>query len=583
MTVQNQNKTFLNRMVKAACVMMAAVIMVLASGCDLSDIFGSSKEDEVTISQATAELKVGESVTLTATSSEGRAISWYSDNDNIAWVEAGEVTAVAEGTTKITATDGKKSATCEVTVKKADSQNPDPGPDNPDDPDKPTNPATITVTPSAVTLKKGGKTALTAKVSDNSSVTWASGDEKIATVSAQGTVTGVGFGSTTITATSQTAGTASCTVTVKPSIKIDFESKTIKEKESFTLTATTDDQSKITWSSSDANIASVTQNGVVKGINSGNAIITATSETAGSVTCSVTVNPDIETGDGYELVWSDEFNGTSLDMSKWGYQTGVQDNYYGNLGPEFWGNNEMQYYTDGANVRVSDGALQIIAKRENMDRGRTFSSARITTRDKYSVTFGRIEARMKTPAIEGMWPAFWMLPQPPDHSSTNNEYGGWPANGELDIMEAKGRLKNVIDTTLHFGGPDWNIHDMAGSGLNNKNSHNDEDIIAQYGTLPSTVTVSGTTEDWHTYGVEWTKDYIAWIIDGKVVCIVKSALWWTSAAANNGSTMSAPFDKPYYILLNLAVGGMYDGYKEPPASFQQAIMYVDYVRVFEKK
>ncbi|MDE6058715.1 MAG: Ig-like domain-containing protein [Clostridia bacterium] len=549
MTNQNKKSKF-HVILKTACVMMAALVAVLACGCDLSDIFGSVEgEDEVTISQTTAELKVGETLTLTASSSEGRVISWYSDDEDIAWVEAGDVTAVAEGTTTITATDGKESASCEVTVKSAGAEKPEQG--------------DITLSSSTLRVVEGQWVTITAKVSDGSDIEWYTSDASIATVSAtvsqNGRVTGVAAGTVTITAISKTAGSATCTVTVVPVVTISSTSKTVREQEAFKLTATASDHSAITWSTSNQAVATVTQQGLVTGVGVGTATITATSATSGTASCTVKVITQTQTEDGYELVWSDEFNGTSLDMTKWGYQTGTQDNYYGNYGPSYWGNGELQYYTDGANVVVADGSLQITARRQQMG-DRPFTSARITTRDKYSVTFGRIEAKMKTPAVQGMWPAFWMLPQPPNHSSSNNEYGGWPANGELDIMEAKGRLQNVVDTTLHFGGPDWNIHDMAGGST----------------------TLSSSTEEWHTYAVEWTSTYIAWIIDGKEATRVQSSRWWTSAASNSGATQSAPFDKPYYILLNLAVGGMYDSYTEPTPDFQQATMYVDYVRVYQK-
>ncbi len=534
---------------KTFCVLLAVVIMALAGGCDL---FGT-EEDVVKINPTSAQVKVGETVTLTATSSEGRAIIWVSGDEEIATVDGGVVTGISAGTTTITANDGKKQASCELTVIPDESAEPPVGPD----PDVPK----VTISSSKITIQEGKSATLTAKATDDSPITWRSSDDSIATV-VRGRVTGVREGSAVITASSETAGSAVCKVTVSPAPKvvtISSSKATVQEGKTVALTATASDGSALIWESDDISVATVMK-GIVTGVSAGTAVITATSQTAGSASCTVTVYSADVDEDGYSLVWSDEFNGNSLDTTKWGYQVGIQDNYNGNLGPEFWGNGELQYYTDGANVKVQDGELQIIAKRENMSNGRTFSSARITTRDKYSVTFGKIEARMKTPAITGMWPAFWMLPQPPNPSSTNNEYGGWPASGELDIMEAKGRLKNSIDTTLHFGGPDWNIHDMAGK---------------------STPLAGGsTTESWHTYATEWTSEYIAWIIDGKEVYRVNKDRYWSSAVPDHNT--SAPFDKPYYILLNLAVGGMYDNYNEPPADFQEATMYVDYVRVYQK-
>lgn len=466
---------------KTVCVIIAVLTLTLFSGCDLiSSLTGgkddNKKEDVVKVTPLNATIEVGETITLLATSSEGRAISWTSDDEEIATVDGGEVTGVAEGTAIITASDGKKMASCEITVIPAED---DDGNGEGDEKDPPSDTPKITLNSSAITIKEGNAFTLIARASDGSTVEWSSSNTKVATV-LRGRVTGVSAGSAVITASSATAEAATCKVTVVPVPKEE-----------------------------------------------------------------------------YQLVWWDEFDGNSLDMTKWEYQTGVQDNYYGNMGPWCWGNDELQYYTNGANLKVSDGELQITAKREDMDNGRTFSSSRITTRDKYTVKYGIIEARMKTPAIEGMWPAFWMLPNPTNHSSTNNVYGGWPTNGELDIMEAKGRLVNKVDTTLHFGGPTWDVdHHMAGGS----------------------VTLSSSTEEWHTYGVEWTADYIVWLVDGKEYNKKSNSEYWSSASGDP----SAPFNQPYYILLNLAVGGMYDSYRTPPADFKQATMYVDYVRVYQK-
>ncbi len=307
--------------------------------------------------------------------------------------------------------------------------------------------------------------------------------------------------------------------------------------------------------------------GVVTAVAAGKTNIIAFVDSAYAM-CAVTVTekavdpieptPDIKVPAGYSLVWHDEFDGNALDTSKWNYQTGTKDNYYGNQGPDYWGNSELQYYTDSGNVFVRDGSLEIIAKKER--RGdRDYTSGRIVTRDKASWTFGYMEAKMKLPKGNGMWPAFWMLPQPNSHASSNNDYGGWAANGEIDIMEAKGRLQNKVDTTLHFGGY-W--------PQNTYRSHE--------------TTLSSDIDEWHTYAVEWTAEYIEWIVDGKSAFKLTNDSWYTVAS----NEPSAPFDKPFYILFNFAVGGTYD-----PAgtqafleanNFTSAAMYVDYVRVFQK-
>ena len=431
---------------------------------------------------------------------------------------------------------------------------------------------------SVIELEVGQTVQLQVVSTDNSEVMWVSSDNSVATVS-NGLVTAVAEGESVITAVGDNAQT-SCLVKVSkkqeqevPPIGGDDEPPvtpdesevlvlvinafTLEVGESAMLQATSKLNDTISWSSSAPAIASV-NNGLVTALNVGEAVITASTGKA-SAQCKVTVT-DANLGDaakaGYKLVWRDEFNGTALDTTKWGYQLGIQDVYGSSTGPAFWGNGELQYYTQDA-VTVADGALKITATKKSMSDGRTYSSGRILTRDKASWTYGYFEARMKTPTGNGMWPAFWMLPQPTNTSSSDNIYGGWPANGEIDIMEAKGRLGNKVDTTLHFGKA-WDSHDY----------------------VTKETTLSSNTDDWHVYAVEWTSDEISWYIDGTKVLTVTKSRWWSQDASNQGKSM--PFDVPFYILFNLAVGGMYDNYAEPDASFTSASMYVDYVRVYEK-
>ncbi|MCX4312503.1 MAG: family 16 glycosylhydrolase [Clostridia bacterium] len=441
---------------------------------------------------------------------------------------------------------------------------------------------TVTLSKTSEEMTVGDTFTLTATVSNGAAVEWISGDDEIATVSDDGEVTAVAAGDVKIVASCGTA-MASCAVTVKekptvepptpevpdkPTVTVSISKKnvSIEEGGSVTLTATASDGSAVDWRSGNAAIATV-RGGVVTAVAAGKTNIIAFVDSAYAM-CAVTVTekavdpieptPDIKVPAGYSLVWHDEFDGNALDTSKWNYQTGTKDNYYGNQGPDYWGNSELQYYTDSGNVFVRDGSLEIVAKKER--RGdRDYTSGRIVTRDKASWTFGYMEAKMKLPKGNGMWPAFWMLPQPNSHASSNNDYGGWAANGEIDIMEAKGRLQNKVDTTLHFGGY-W--------PQNTYRSHE--------------TTLSSDIDEWHTYAVEWTAEYIEWIVDGKSAFKLTNDSWYTVAS----NEPSAPFDKPFYILFNFAVGGTYD-----PAgtqafleanNFTSAAMYVDYVRVFQK-
>lgn len=431
----------------------------------------------------------------------------------------------------------------------------------------------VYISQSVISLTEGQTVQLSAVASDSASVSWVSSNEAIATVSAEGLVTAKSEGEAVITAATSSA-LASCTVKVakkaqasEPAEPVDpevlvltLDGLKLTVGESVTLKATSSLGGQIEWSSSNVAVATVS-NGLVTAAAKGEAVIKAKTDYA-EAQCTVTVkeashpvipDPDADK-EGYRLVWRDEFNGASLDTAKWGYQTGIKDIYGSSVGPDYWGNSELQYYTEDA-VSVADGSLKITATKQQQG-DRPYTSGRILTRDKAIFTYGYFEARMKTPTGSGMWPAFWMLPQPSSPANSENEYGGWPANGEIDIMEAKGRLENKVDTTLHFGKA-WDAHDY----------------------VTKETTLSSNTDEWHTYAVDWTADAISWFVDGQKVLTVTKDRWWSQDVSNQGK--SQPFDKPFYIIFNLAVGGMYDSYNQPDGSFTSAAMYVDYVRVYE--
>ncbi len=334
------------------------------------------------------------------------------------------------------------------------------------------------------------------------------------------------------------------------------------------------DSLNVRWKSSDRTVLTVegsTDGGkahcLVTGISEGEATVTASIGDKVTATCTVTVKTVSGSGkDAYPiLLWSDEFDGNSLDSDKWGYQIGTRDTAYGG-GPNRWGNNELQYYTD-SNDTVSDGILTITARREHVGEGGSecdFTSTRITTRDKFSFTYGYIEARMKLPTGKGMWPAFWLLPQPSQvgSNSSANANGTWASSGELDILEVMGRRSNVVMGTVHYGGY-W--------GSQPSNQHTGEEY-----ELPNS-----TVAEWHTYGVEWTADYIKWYVDDYCYSTINNNIYWS---VESPDSPSAPFDQPFYILLNLAVdSGSFDPGAQggPNADFTSADMQVDYVRVYQ--
>lgn len=244
-----------------------------------------------------------------------------------------------------------------------------------------------------------------------------------------------------------------------------------------------------------------------------------------------------------ELVWNDEFVGSSLDNNNWTYDIG--------RGNDGWGNGEAQYYTQ-QNATVSDGKLHITAKKESLG-GANYTSSRIVTRGLHSFKYGYVEAKISLPTVEGMWPAFWMMPE-------NNIYGNvggatWPYNGEIDIMEAKGRLANKSSSALHFSTD-------SGSHTYRTDEYTHSSSIANF----------------HVYAVKWLQDSISFFIDGFEYFKVNYQSWQTSLALSNPY---APFDQNFHIIINLAIGGHFDGYRLPPDSALPNEMLVDYVRVYQ--
>ncbi|REK71937.1 family 16 glycosylhydrolase [Paenibacillus paeoniae] len=265
-------------------------------------------------------------------------------------------------------------------------------------------------------------------------------------------------------------------------------------------------------------------------------------------------NPAI---DGQTLIWQDEFNGTTLDMSKWNYETG----YYISDDPHSWGwgNAELAHYTDSdQNIFVADGKLNFRALNEPKNfpqdptRYAQYSSGKLNTKDKLSFQYGRVDIRAKLPTGNGVWPALWMLPE-------DSVYGAWAASGEIDIMEAKGRLPGMTSGALHFGGQ-WPVNRY---------------IAGDY-HFPEGETFEN---DFHVYTMVWEEDNFKWYVDGKFFFKVTNDQWYSVAAPNNPN---APFDQPFYLIMNLAIGGYFDGLLSPDPEDIPATMQVDYVRVYKE-
>lgn len=241
--------------------------------------------------------------------------------------------------------------------------------------------------------------------------------------------------------------------------------------------------------------------------------------------------------DDAQLVWSDEFDGTTLSAENWKLETG-------NHG---WGNNELQNYISEGNVEVGDGTLKIMAKKETFD-GSNYTSARLNSKKEFR--YGKIEIRAKIPEYKGkgIWPALWMLGN--DINSV-----GWPACGEIDIMEYVSYSPNEV----HFS-----IHSTA-------NNHVKGTQITS-GPVP----LETIEEEFHTYGVLWTDKYMKFYID------TPENVQLNFIRPANSNSDNWPFSKPFYFLMNIAVGGNWGGLEGVDNTIFPAVMEVDYVRVYQK-
>lgn len=282
-----------------------------------------------------------------------------------------------------------------------------------------------------------------------------------------------------------------------------------------------------------------------------------------SVVASHTQGPSAQ---DWRLIWSDEFDGEAINAANWTYDI------------DCWGggNNERQCYTDRLeNARITDGLLVIEARREAWTGDpfpphwgrdgdpvtREYTSARLTTRGLVAWRYGRFEIRAQLPFHQGSWPAIWMLPE-------NNTYGSWAASGEIDIMEAvnlgvscdacPSGIEDRIWGTLHYG------------GRSPANTHSGSSVAL---ADPSA---------FHTYAVEWTPQDITWFVDGEPYARQTSEGWHTEGEADT-VTEAAPFDQPFHLILNLAIGGdwpesaNFGGISEDYFPRQ---MRVDFVRVY---
>lgn len=246
---------------------------------------------------------------------------------------------------------------------------------------------------------------------------------------------------------------------------------------------------------------------------------------------------------GFQLKWSDEFNGTALNRADWNVETHEKG----------WVNSEWQAYVDSTdNIKVQDGKLVIKpVKTVDEDGNASYTSGRVNTQGKHDFKYGYFECRAKVPTGKGYLPAFWMMP------TDENLYGQWPKCGEIDIMEVMGQETNKAYGTIHYGEP----HDQS------------------QGTYSVSV-ANNFADSYHTYAVDWEPGKITWYVDG--IKYHEESDWFSAKSGQGTVAYPAPFDQPFYMILNLAVGGSWVGYPDDSTTYDDQQFAIDYVKVYQK-
>ncbi|MBQ9522957.1 MAG: family 16 glycosylhydrolase [Paludibacteraceae bacterium] len=407
-----------------------------------------------------------------------------------------------------------------------------------DDSKEPSSTITLSVSPIDLELKVGALSLITAKT-NATSITWSSSDENVADVS-DGAVMAIGIGEATITAKAGDK-TATCSVHViganDEMLSISPAKSYMKKGETLQLTYSAAYQDlPLTFTSSADSVATVSSTGLVTALKGGDIIITLTN---GLESCTAEVIVEHNWSD-YELVWEENFDGNSLDLAVWNIEVNSQGG----------GNNEKQYYTDRPeNLRVQNGNLEIELRKEEYGN-RSYTSGRINSKNKKVFKYGKIEARMSLPSGGGTWPAFWMM----------GNRGYWPQCGEIDIMEHIGNQPSMVSFALHTV--------MANGSRGNNWS--------------SRIYSDGVENEYHVYGIEWIEEYeegldlIYFTYDGEI----KATKVETLEHKNDNAYW--PFNKDFYFILNLAVGGNMGGNIDDSMFEHDVIMYVDWIKVYQK-
>lgn len=437
------------------------------------------------------------------------------------------------------------------------------------------------------------KTKVTVSGKASKKVTYSSSNKKVATVSSKGKIKAVKKGTAKITVKSVANKKKKVTIKVivgTPVKKVTLNKKSAKAyvgdtvKLKATISPKKPSVKKLKYSSSNTAVATVSSNGVVTCVSEGKAKITvkATDGSGKKAVCSVTVEkkktgetttekkpesttetkkPDKTTTEdkktddntteekkdlsysGYELKWMDDFDGTALNTDDWNVETHEPG----------WVNSELQEYVDSEeNIYVKDGNLVIKPVKTVDEEGNvSYTSGRVNTQNKQDFTYGLFEVRAKVPEGQGYLPAFWMMP------TNENLYGQWPRCGEIDIMEVMGQENNKAYGTIHYGNP---------------HSESQGTYVLSEGNY---------TDDYHIFSCEWEPGKIKWYVDG--ILYHEESDWYSTTAGQGTVSYPAPFDQPFYMILNLAVGGSWVGNPNENTDFESAAFIIDYVKAYQKE
>ena len=249
------------------------------------------------------------------------------------------------------------------------------------------------------------------------------------------------------------------------------------------------------------------------------------------------------TKEGYTLKWEDNFEGDTLNRTDWNVE----------LHEPGWVNEELQEYVDSdENIKVKDGKLYIYPIRKKEENGKcSYTSGRITTQKKHDFIYGVFEVSAKVPYGKGYLPAFWLM------ATDENVYGQWPRCGEIDIMEIMGQTPDTLHGTIHYGNP----HAQS-QGTYRLNA------------------IENFSSGFHTFTCEWEPGSVKWYVDG--ICYHEENDWYSATAGRGTLAYPAPFNQPFYMILNLAIGGSWVGYPGETTEFEDNPFVVEYVRVYQK-